>query len=225
MTTTNNYEYMNESSIHEDLLCPLCTDPLVEPLCANKCGHTFCRVCITNSFYTMSTCPVCRCDLTLEDFHTVNIRPLLNQLNQLLVKCQLCSQNNIQRGNLKDHIEKCSQRQLLCPAANLKCDWTGKQDEVADHVNNCLLMKVRPLINELNAQVKQQSDQIHFLSTILKKISSNHTTACKEIGYGRRGTALCDVCGKKYTLNEDKQRLHFCPQTDICSDCVTKYFP
>ena len=56
-------------------------------------------------FSKMSNCPACRQSLTLQDFHPVTIRPFLNQLNQLLVKCKWCSQINIQRGNIKDHLK------------------------------------------------------------------------------------------------------------------------
>jgi E3 ubiquitin-protein ligase NRDP1 len=224
MENRDNYEYMDENSIHEDLLCPLCSDPLDEPLCANQCGHTFCRKCITNTFQTMSKCPTCRQKLTLEDFHPVNIRPFLNQLNQLLVKCKGCLETNIQRGNFKDHTAKCLKINVSCPAAEIKCDWTGQRDQLQDHISICPLIKVQPMITELNALVKQQSEQIRFLYTILEKTSNNHKTACQEKEYKAR-TPYCDVCNKKITFNEHERRLHYCPQTDICSDCVKKYFP
>ncbi len=223
MANSNDYEFMNENSIHEDLLCPLCTDPLEEPVCANQCGHTFCRKCITNTFRTMSKCPTCRHDLTLEDFQPVNIRPFLNQLNQLLVKCRLCSQEDIQWGNFKDHSTKCMERNVSCPAADIKCEWTGKRDKIQDHVNVCPLIKVRPMITELNAQVQQQSEQIRFLFTILGKISENHKTACRE-RYGVNGPASCDICGKLFKFDTNKRRLHYCPQTDICADCLKSHF-
>jgi hypothetical protein len=224
MASSDNYEYMNENSIHEDLLCPLCTDPLEEPLSANQCGHTFCRKCITNTFRDMSNCPICRQPLTLEDFHPVTIRPFLNQLNQILVKCKLCSQSNIQRGNFKDHATTCTKKIVSCPAADIKCDWTGQRNEIQDHVNICPLIKVQPIITELNALVKQQSEQIRFLYTILEKTSKNHQKACQEY-YKVRGTAYCDMCKNKFAFGEDERRLHFCPNTDFCSHCVKKYFP
>jgi hypothetical protein len=79
------------------------------------------------------------------------------------------------------------------------------------------------MIIELNALVKQQSEQIRFLYTVLEKTSKNHKTACQE-KYETR-TACCDVCKKLFTFDEDEHRLHYCPQTDVCSDCVKKYFP
>jgi hypothetical protein len=224
MENRDNYEYMDENSIHEDLLCPLCTDPFEEPLCANQCGHTFCRRCITKTFHSMSQCPTCRQSLKLEDFHPVNIRPFLNQLNQLLVKCKMCSTTNIQRGNFKDHITKCTAAKVSCPAADIKCDWTGQRDQLQDHIRICALIKVQPMISELKELVKQQSEQIRFLYTILEKTSKNHKKACQEY-YKARGSAYCDICKKKFTFDEHERRLHYCPDTDFCSDCVKKHFP
>lgn len=224
MENNTEYEYMDEKSISEDLLCPLCTDPLEEPLSANQCGHAFCRKCIHQTFQTMSNCPTCRHPLSLDDFHPVNIRPFLNQLNQLLVKCTICSETNIQRGNFKDHMVKCIKADVSCPAADIKCDWKGQRTQLQDHIETCVLMKVKPMINELNEVVKQQSEQIHFLYTILTKTSQSQRKACQEI-YQHKGTALCDACGKRFTFTEHKHRLHFCPDTDFCGDCVKKNFP
>ena len=224
MATSDNYEYINEKSIPEDLLCPICTDPLEEPVSANQCGHTFCRKCITNTFCTMSQCPTCRHALTLEDFHPVNLRPFLNQLNQILVKCKQCSETNIQRGNFKDHVTKCMKIIVSCPAADIKCSWTGQRNTMQDHVNVCPLISVQPIITELNVLVKQQSEQIRFLYSILKKTSKNHQDACQE-HYKAIGAAYCDICSRKFIFNEHKHRLHYCPNTDFCSNCVKKHFP
>ena len=225
MATTNrdNYEYVDENSISEDLLCPLCTDPLAEPLCANQCGHTFCRQCITTAFRTMSQCPTCRESLELKDFQPVNIRPFLNQLNQLLVKCKMCSTTNIQRGNFNDHAMKCSNVDVSCPAEDLKCNWKGKRNELDEHTKVCPLIKVQPMINELNERVKEQSEQIRFLGNILKTISKNHKKKCEEQVYAN-AIAYCDICKKKFLFDEHKNRLHFCPNTDVCSDCVRRNF-
>ncbi|CAF1112875.1 unnamed protein product [Adineta steineri] len=223
MAANNNCEYINDKSIPEDLLCPICTDPLEEPLSANQCGHTFCRQCITDTFQTMSQCPTCRYTLTLEDFQPVTLRPFLNQLNQILVKCKSCPETNIQRGNFKDHAIKCMKTIVSCPAADIKCSWTGQREKMQDHVSICPLVQIQPVITELNATVKQQSEQIHFLYTVLEKISTNYKKTCKEY-YKAKGAAYCDICKKRFIFNEHEHRLHYCPETDFCSTCVKKYF-
>ena len=223
MEDHNNYDYVNENSISEDLLCPVCTDPLIEPLCANQCGHTFCRQCITTTFRTMSQCPTCRESLELDDFRPVNTRPFLNQLNQLLVKCKMCSTTNIQRGNFNDHLTKCASIDVQCPAADMECDWKGKRNEVEEHTRICALVKIQPIVAELNAKVKEQAEQISFLYQILKITSKNCKKRCEEKNY-TNGRAYCDICKQKFAFDEHKNRLHFCPNTDICADCVAKQF-
>ena len=223
MTNTYTYEYMNEDAINADLICPLCTEPLEDPLSANQCGHTFCQKCINQTFYIMSNCPICRRPLSLYNFQPVTIRPFLNQLNQLLVKCTICSETNIQRGNFKDHITKCINKNVSCPAVDIKCDWTGQRTQLQDHIRTCPLIKVKPMINELNEVVKQQSEQIRFLYTVFQKISTNHQNACREY-YRARGTAICDRCQNRFTFSDHECRLHYCPNTDICADCVKNIF-
>ena len=225
MSDSHDYEYMNESSISEDLMCPICTSPLEEPVCADQCGHTFCRECITKTFQRMSQCPTCRHALTLDDFRSITTRPFLNQLNQLLVECKRCSKSGIQRGDFKAHIATCAQSVVPCPAATINCDWKGKRDELQSHVVECPLIKVQPIIVGLNEQVKQQADQIRFLYTILKKISKSHIGACHEEAYRSQASAYCDACSNKFTFDSHRRRLHYCPNTDFCSDCVKKHLP
>ena len=224
MSSSNDYEYVDKKLIDESLLCPICTDPFEDPVCGSLCGHTFCRKCITDALHNTSKCPSCRRDVTLEDFTPAILRPFLNQLNQLFVICRWCSQMNIPRGNFKDHLKSCSKIIVSCPAADIKCDWKGQYDKMQDHVRMCPLVKVQPMIVELNALIKQQSEQIRFLYTILEKTSKSHQKACQE-HYKANGRAYCDICRKRFMFDEHKARLHYCPDTDFCSDCVKKHFP
>ena len=223
MASSTDYEYINDNSIHEDLICPICYDPFERPLCANQCGHTFCRKCITNAIRKTSKCPLCSQVLTLNDFHAVTTRPFLNQLNKIHVKCHWCSQVNIQRGNFKDHAKTCTKFIVSCPAADIKCDWTGQRENVQDHLKVCVLMKVQPMMAELNSQVKQQSEQIRFLYTILEKTAKHHTETCPD-KFTTDTIAYCDICEQAITFDEHTRCLHFCPDTDVCFNCVKKHF-
>jgi hypothetical protein len=114
---------------------------------------------------------------------------------------------------------------VSCPAADIKCDWTGQRDQLQDHIKICPLIKVQPMISELNALVKQQSEQIQFLYTVLEKTSKSHEKACQELYTTIKRSAFCDICKNHFTFDEHKRRLHYCPDTDFCSDCVKKHFP
>ncbi|CAF3009879.1 unnamed protein product [Rotaria sp. Silwood2] len=96
MAINIDWKNMTEDSIDEELFCPICTDPFEEHVCANQCGHIFCRKCIINTFCIRSQCPTCHHTLTIDDFHPVTTRHFLNQLNKILFKCKWCSQSNIQ---------------------------------------------------------------------------------------------------------------------------------
>jgi hypothetical protein len=224
MANTDSYEYMNENSIAQDLMCPLCKNPLNEPVCPDQCGHTFCQKCITNAFNQLSQCPTCRRRLTLSDFRPITTRPFLNQLNQLLVKCKACSESNIERSNFSDHSKVCSKQLVSCLAENLKCEWKGCRDQIDGHMKQCPLIKVQPTIAELNAKIAHQSGQIRFLYTVLNRISRNHKAVCQE-NYRMEGSACCDGCRIGFTFAEHERRLHFCPKTDFCADCVEEFFP
>ncbi|KAF5778134.1 putative Zinc finger, RING-type [Helianthus annuus] len=47
--------------------CPVCLGPLVEEV-ATKCGHIFCKACITAATNAQHKCPTCRQQLTNRDF-------------------------------------------------------------------------------------------------------------------------------------------------------------
>jgi hypothetical protein len=142
--------------------------------------------------------------LKLEDFHSVTTRPLLNQLNKILVQCKWCSQINIQRGDYKDHVKTCTKIFVSCPAVAINCNWTGKYDQMQGHVNAGLLVKIQPTIVELKTIAQQQSEQIHFLYTILETISDGHDEACQE-KYKNDGTGYCNICQEAVTFDEYKR--------------------
>ncbi|CAF3936058.1 unnamed protein product [Rotaria sp. Silwood1] len=192
MAINIDWENMTENSIDEDLFCPICTEPFEEPVCANQCGHTFCRKCIINTFRTKSQCPTCRHTLTIDGFHPVTTHPFLNQLNKILVKCKWCSQSNIQRGDFKDHIKICTKIIIPCPAAGIYCDWKGQRDQMQGHVQVCPLVKIQPTIDELKTIIKQQTEQIHFLYRILKRTSEHHKEGCREESI-KSEIVYCDI--------------------------------
>ncbi|KAK2453732.1 RING/U-box superfamily protein [Trifolium repens] len=49
----------SEPPKEDDFICPICMDPLVEEM-STRCGHIFCKKCITSAIASKSTCPTCR---------------------------------------------------------------------------------------------------------------------------------------------------------------------
>ncbi|KAL8160600.1 hypothetical protein V2J09_002137, partial [Rumex salicifolius] len=46
--------------------CPVCIGPLVEEV-STKCGHIFCKACITTAIAVQKKCPTCRSKMTMKD--------------------------------------------------------------------------------------------------------------------------------------------------------------
>ena len=62
--TTHLYDY--HQTVDSDLLCQLCSQPLVNPK-DTKCGHTFCSRCLKGYLRLQGICPIDGLLLTLSE--------------------------------------------------------------------------------------------------------------------------------------------------------------
>jgi len=103
MDRSYEYEYMDETSIPGELICSICTSPFIDPV-QIQCEDTFCCQCITTWIQRgNSSCPLCRQTVSSNNIRS-STRLIRNMLNQLKVKCKLCKQITIERGNFDDHL-------------------------------------------------------------------------------------------------------------------------
>ena len=157
-TSVDQYSYVTEDQIDSELKCSVCNQPFVQPMVGKQCEHTFCKVCIDNWYQQNFSCPLCRMNTP---FKPLTTRIVLSQLDRLLVRCSHCHQNNIERGNFDDHIQhQCRQVNVRCKAADLKCTWTGKRQELMEHSAICPLLQIRPVIQELRSELSAQAYQL-----------------------------------------------------------------
>lgn len=242
--TVDDYEYVDENSIPEDLCCPICMRPFIDPICLQECGHTYCQQCIRVHIARIPRCPMCQLPTSSTDIVPVKTRPFINQLNQLLVKCSICSNSKIQRLDLRKHQIQCSEL-IPCPAANLKCPWRGSAADLKNHIEQCALTQIQPLFKQLEAKfnlkiqqqtedirklnvviqdqakcIREQTEQMRFMSKILQMTSKNMKARCQETYRDNR--AYCDNCNSRYALQEHMNSLHYCPNTDFCETCAKK---
>ena len=171
------FEYMNMDSIDEELRCAICTRPFDLPVYSSQCGHTFCQECIQKWLKNSSSCPTCRHPVTMNDCIPVKTRVVLNQLSRLRMKCNLCEQINVEDRN--KHKEICSKQIIKCTSADLKCQWTGKREDLDLHLKTCPFTQIRPIMDQLINQMKiireTQIEQQRFLKAFT---NNGYTLSC-----------------------------------------------
>jgi hypothetical protein len=171
-------EYIDEDSIDPNLMCTICHKAFKDPVCTS-CDHTYGRACITHWLNTnsVSSCPTCvKQPLLIKDLSQAS-RPLRNMLDQLRVRCTLCEQTGLQRGNFNDHINKvCPKAIVSCRAADIKCPWNGPRDELHDHVLTCVFEPLRPVLasliadnRHLTSRVQKNENEIEKLTQIISQ--------------------------------------------------------
>ena len=154
----SNYVYVNEDAIDPNLKCPICKIPFQCPVRLSRCHHEFCKQCLKSCLKKRKTCPICCQEvssLSGQLYKPITTRIVLNQLDELHVQCTLCHQTNIQYGNWKNHVESCPKHIVCCPSADNKCAWKGARESLKEHVENCTLEEVRPVIDELKDSIKK----------------------------------------------------------------------
>lgn len=102
------------TSYDENLMCPICRCPFVDPVVLVECDHCFCRDCIrqtwSSSHYTplgpRGDCPSCRTPAKLGP-RSATSKILVNILDDLLVRCPKREDGCtacVKRGEVQDHV-------------------------------------------------------------------------------------------------------------------------
>ncbi|CAF1120846.1 unnamed protein product [Adineta steineri] len=156
-----DYEYLNESSIDDNLKCAICNDPFEKPY-VTSCDHTFCYTCILQQIQINKSCPLCRSSIeNINNIMPVKTRLILNMLDSLLVKCKFCEKKRIERGSFEDHLKICrKQMNCLCTAADIRCPWNGRRDQLSFHVQQCPYEQIRPVLSEILTRNRYLEQQI-----------------------------------------------------------------
>ncbi|WAR52010.1 hypothetical protein PtB15_1B449 [Puccinia triticina] len=84
----DGYDYISEPN--ENLVCPICRNPFIEPVMCESTDHIFCQSCLIKSLEVSATCPIDRLPLSLSLI--VPAPKIINKLvDELLVSCPLKS--------------------------------------------------------------------------------------------------------------------------------------
>ncbi|KAF2216879.1 hypothetical protein CERZMDRAFT_32780 [Cercospora zeae-maydis SCOH1-5] len=118
------------ASPDDNLTCPICRCPFVDPVGLVECDHYFCRDCIRQTWSLLTTynplaakgdCPTCRTPAKLGP-RSATSKILINIVDDLLVKCPKADEGcpvEVKRGEVQDHIS------IYCGYAMIECPQEG----------------------------------------------------------------------------------------------------
>ncbi|RVE40025.1 hypothetical protein evm_015325 [Chilo suppressalis] len=141
-----------QGDVDEELICPICSGVLEDPLQAPSCEHAFCRACITEWISRQPTCPVDREAVTASQ-----LRPVPRILRNLL--CRLCTTcDNAPHGcnavlkldSLPSHLTECEYNPKRPMPCDKGCGLVIPKDELSEH--NC--------VRELRALIATQQGKL-----------------------------------------------------------------
>ncbi|CAF4973820.1 unnamed protein product, partial [Rotaria socialis] len=113
--------------------------------------------------------------MTMNDLIPITERIVLNMLDRLPVKCTVRGTMNIQRGSFEQHAAKfCSKLNVNCPAADLKCPWSGSNGQLQQHISICAFeqMQLQETNQCLNAHVEQLNEALYHEKIRLKDLQT-----------------------------------------------------
>ncbi|CAD8089006.1 unnamed protein product [Paramecium sonneborni] len=171
MQSTNlERNFVNENSISKYLKCTICSAVFSEPI-RLKCGHTFCKKCISQWLNEHSSCPECRSDAKQKNFQIDRIAAGI--ISELDVYCSNkvygCKWKGV-LDRLAVHQKKCSAK-TVAEQLNLKINSNNETDEDEE-----LAQQNDPgnLVTRINVQLKDKKVIIDALKSSGENTKDNN---------------------------------------------------
>ncbi|KAG8195397.1 hypothetical protein JTE90_001409 [Oedothorax gibbosus] len=164
-----------EGEVDEDLMCPICSGVLEEPLHAPQCEHAFCKSCITEWLTRQPSCPVDRQRITTNELKPVP-RILRNLLARLKIKCDNAHSGCtavVKLERLTAHKEECEHNPKRPIPCDKGCGLTVPKDEISDH--NCvrelrlMLQAQQHTINEKQRDINEMKRDIALMKSCMQE--------------------------------------------------------
>lgn len=184
-----NLDY--EGTTDENLICPICRVPFVEPTITD-CDHVFCRKCIIQAHALKPICPVDRLPLKLVGETRPAPKIICNQLDNLPVRCPNSPRGCdrvVARALIENHVIRYCDRTLV-PCPHPSCDKTVVRKDAG---KGCLHYDVKC---EYCEQVRQMAD-----------LEDHQNSECPN------RMAECKLCGAEYIRHKQEEHLKECPET------------
>lgn len=74
-------------SVDEELVCPICSGVLQEPVHTPQCEHAFCKECIHNWIDRKPSCPIDRSAITIQEVRLIKLAKTLSASVANIAKC------------------------------------------------------------------------------------------------------------------------------------------
>ncbi|CAN7999549.1 unnamed protein product, partial [Ixodes pacificus] len=124
-----------QGDVDEELICPVCSGVLEEPLQAPQCEHAFCQGCIRQWLSRQQTCPVDRQSIT-----AAQLKPVPRILRNLLARLQMSCDNAqfgceaiVKLDCLASHREACEHNPRRPMPCEQGCGLVIPKDELKHH--------------------------------------------------------------------------------------------
>jgi hypothetical protein len=167
-TTIPSFDYLNDiDKIDEELKCPICMNPFLEPKIMKCCQSTLCYKCVKDCG---KVCPLCKQNpLPLSKPPPI----IMNMLSRIEVSCKTCSvvvkrdffqehilkacpiqcPNNCgesqSRESVEAHLEVCPRQPVSCGASLVGCSHFGQRVDIETHQSNCSLFSQKDILLKL----------------------------------------------------------------------------
>ncbi|CAD8186002.1 unnamed protein product [Paramecium octaurelia] len=162
--------FVNENLISKYIKCIICSAVFDEPT-RLRCGHTFCKQCISQWLTDHSTCPECRSDAKRKHFQIDRIAAGI--ISELDVYCSNKIYGCKWKGvidRLESHQRKCTAK-IVAEQLNLKIQSNQETDE-----DNELACQNDPgnLVTRINANLKDKKEVIDALKSSSENTKDNN---------------------------------------------------
>lgn len=165
-----------QGEVDEELICPVCSGVLEEPLQAPECEHAFCQDCIGQWLSRQATCPVDRQPIT-----SAQLKPVPRILRNLLSRLQLSCDNAqfgctavVKLDCLAAHREACEHNPRRPVPCDQGCGLVIPKDQLKDH--NCVkelrgqVQSQQQRLSEFQAEIREQWREINILKEYIRSM-------------------------------------------------------
>ena len=161
----------------EDLVCSICSLPLVSPTTHKPCKNSFCCECVKKLEFQ---CPSCEGEMGEDSFSPVNQRFVLNILGKVKVECSFCS-SVCAISEFEFHKKECEGVVDVCCGKRLGCEYSSQKKDLPSHEKECERAKMAPIFTNLTNRIESLEKKSKEQQTTNKRLRDSLSDQTDEI--------------------------------------------